>query len=511
MAAPGGLDQDCAQDAAIKLFGRSIPVLHSSVFAATAAAESEVSTKLANDVRSKDGMPCLPNMSLIVKTNPFPSKSNMKNGLQAISSQHGKMEADSNSEEAKNSLQAIISQPGKRYDSKSEEAKTESGGSGQEKVLKKPDKILPCPRCNSMETKFCYFNNYNVNQPRHFCRNCKRYWTAGGTMRNVPVGSGRRRNKDPSHHHHFTKVCDYTIATNGDVSDATQRQSVAAKLCLLQGSGKQNETACKSVSPVSNIKEQNNADLISLVSGDNKEEKSCASSAVVSGSSENWMPENTVKKEEDNTSAYGNGVKLPDHKMQSHHAGPVSVFSRNPAAVMVTNQCSEDGIHTPGNGTVSPLSLPPPPMVPTPGICAPAVPFPFPLVPAFVSCIPGWPSGLWGAPWPGSSAPTLLSLPPNGLAGSNSGVLGKHTRVANLQEEQKAEKKFWVPKALRIDNPEEAAKSSIWASLGIKPDDRIIFKSFQSKDLKNSATKMPESLQANPAAFSRSLTFQERA
>lgn len=458
-------------------------------------------------------MPCLPNMSLIVKTNPFPSKSNMKNGLQAISSQHGKMEADSNSEEAKNSLQAIISQPGKRYDSKSEEAKTESGGSGQEKVLKKPDKILPCPRCNSMETKFCYFNNYNVNQPRHFCRNCKRYWTAGGTMRNVPVGSGRRRNKDPSHHHHFTKVCDYTIATNGDVSDATQRQSVAAKPCLLQGSGKQNETACKSVSPVSNIKEQNNADLISLVSGDNKEEKSCASSAVVSGSSENWMPENTVKKEEDNTSAYGNGVKVPDHKMQPHHAGPVSVFSRNPAAVMATNQCSEDGIHTPGNGTVSPLSLPPLPMVPTPGICAPAVPFPFPLVPAFVSCIPGWPSGLWGAPWPGSSAPTLLSLPPNGLAlsGSNSGVLGKHTSVANLQEEQKAEKKFWVPKALRIDNPEEAAKSSIWASLGIKPDDRIIFKSFQSKDLKNSATKTPESLQANPAAFSRSQTFQERA
>ncbi|GJN06306.1 hypothetical protein PR202_ga24023 [Eleusine coracana subsp. coracana] len=53
-----------------------------------------------------------------------------------------------------------------------------------------------------METKFCYFNNYNVNQPRHFCRSCKRYWTAGGTMRNVPIGAGRRRNKHPSHHRH---------------------------------------------------------------------------------------------------------------------------------------------------------------------------------------------------------------------------------------------------------------------------------------------------------------------
>lgn len=45
----------------------------------------------------------------------------------------------------------------------------------QEKTLKKPDKILPCPRCNSMDTKFCYYNNYNVNQPRHFCKNCQRY------------------------------------------------------------------------------------------------------------------------------------------------------------------------------------------------------------------------------------------------------------------------------------------------------------------------------------------------
>ncbi|GJN14918.1 hypothetical protein PR202_gb01795 [Eleusine coracana subsp. coracana] len=54
---------------------------------------------------------------------------------------------------------------------------------------------LPCPRCRSQDTKFCYFNNYNVNQPRHFCRACHRYWTAGGAIRNVPVGSGRRKNR----------------------------------------------------------------------------------------------------------------------------------------------------------------------------------------------------------------------------------------------------------------------------------------------------------------------------
>ncbi|KAL6620528.1 hypothetical protein ACP70R_035667 [Stipagrostis hirtigluma subsp. patula] len=54
---------------------------------------------------------------------------------------------------------------------------------------------LPCPRCRSRDTKFCYFNNYNLNQPRHFCRACHRYWTAGGALRNVPVGSGRRKNR----------------------------------------------------------------------------------------------------------------------------------------------------------------------------------------------------------------------------------------------------------------------------------------------------------------------------
>ncbi|KAL2344067.1 hypothetical protein Fmac_005352 [Flemingia macrophylla] len=50
-----------------------------------------------------------------------------------------------------------------------------------------------CPRCDSMNTKFCYFNNYSLSQPRHFCKTCKRYWTHGGTFRNIPVGGGSRK------------------------------------------------------------------------------------------------------------------------------------------------------------------------------------------------------------------------------------------------------------------------------------------------------------------------------
>ncbi|GMI68722.1 STOMATAL CARPENTER 1 [Hibiscus trionum] len=52
-----------------------------------------------------------------------------------------------------------------------------------------------CPRCDSPNTKFCYYNNYSLSQPRHFCKTCRRYWTKGGALRNVPIGGGCRKNK----------------------------------------------------------------------------------------------------------------------------------------------------------------------------------------------------------------------------------------------------------------------------------------------------------------------------
>ncbi|KAJ6976644.1 dof zinc finger protein DOF4.6-like [Populus alba x Populus x berolinensis] len=44
------------------------------------------------------------------------------------------------------------------------------------------DQALNCPRCNSTNTKFCYYNNYSLSQPRYFCKTCRRYWTAGGSL-----------------------------------------------------------------------------------------------------------------------------------------------------------------------------------------------------------------------------------------------------------------------------------------------------------------------------------------
>ena len=60
----------------------------------------------------------------------------------------------------------------------------------------------PCARCNSNETRFCYYNNGLLSQPRHYCRACQRYWTEGGTQRNLPKGSGRRKDRGAPNAHH---------------------------------------------------------------------------------------------------------------------------------------------------------------------------------------------------------------------------------------------------------------------------------------------------------------------
>ncbi|KAK3138653.1 hypothetical protein QOZ80_5AG0371670 [Eleusine coracana subsp. coracana] len=80
-----------------------------------------------------------------------------------------------------------------------------AGGGGRRAVLldhhhRRPYRpnveVAPsCPRCDSPNTKFCYYNNYSLSQPRYFCKGCRRYWTKGGSLRNVPVGGGCRKNR----------------------------------------------------------------------------------------------------------------------------------------------------------------------------------------------------------------------------------------------------------------------------------------------------------------------------
>ncbi|XP_065858510.1 dof zinc finger protein DOF4.6 [Euphorbia lathyris] len=72
------------------------------------------------------------------------------------------------------------------------------GGVGGKIKTTKEQQVINCPRCNSTNTKFCYYNNYSLTQPRYFCKTCRRYWTEGGSLRNIPVGGGSRKNKRSS-------------------------------------------------------------------------------------------------------------------------------------------------------------------------------------------------------------------------------------------------------------------------------------------------------------------------
>ncbi|XP_062197052.1 dof zinc finger protein 3-like isoform X2 [Phragmites australis] len=73
-----------------------------------------------------------------------------------------------------------------------------SGGGRERKPRPAQDQGLQCPRCQSTNTKFSYYNNYSMSQPRYFCKACSRSWTQGGSLRDVPVGGGCRKNKRSS-------------------------------------------------------------------------------------------------------------------------------------------------------------------------------------------------------------------------------------------------------------------------------------------------------------------------
>ncbi|XP_051113652.1 dof zinc finger protein DOF3.2-like [Andrographis paniculata] len=94
----------------------------------------------------------------------------------------------------------------------------------QEKKPRPADEqSLKCPRCDSTNTKFCYYNNYSLSQPRYFCKSCRRYWTKGGTLRNVPVGGGCRRNKRSSSSNSTSSAAATTSSSN-----SSSRQSIPA-------------------------------------------------------------------------------------------------------------------------------------------------------------------------------------------------------------------------------------------------------------------------------------------
>ncbi|RWR75801.1 zinc finger protein [Cinnamomum micranthum f. kanehirae] len=500
-----------ARDPAIKLFGRTIPLAERRPKAEGGGKSDPVIVVETDD--EKDAC-CETTHEDVEDPIPGPSEepaepdcsSAMKEDKEVETPEKNKAATDPKTEE--------------------EEAETDDGG-GQEKVLKKPTKVLPCPRCNSLDTKFCYYNNYNVNQPRHFCKNCQRYWTAGGTMRNVPVGAGRRKNKhSASHYRHIMMSSDGMPASRIENSDCAHHQVLSCGIPTATHPLKGNGTVlkfgpdaplCESMANVLNLGDQKrNVEISETV-----EEPSCGSSLTASTTIENELPESAARMEQGGVPASCCNGLPPAHHMPCY-PGPPWAYPWNPAwnniAAMAAGRCSSELSHGPENGNPNhPVQWNSPPMVAAPAFCTPSIPFPF--VPAsYWGCMPGWAPGAWNVPWLTSNGvPSPTSSNSNsGCSGNGSPTLGKHSRDTSSQAEEKTEKSLWVPKTLRIDDPDEAAKSSIWATLGIKPDENEpitkggIFKAFQPKtEDKSQSSDAEQVLLANPAALSRSQTFQE--
>ncbi|GMN54197.1 hypothetical protein TIFTF001_023320 [Ficus carica] len=366
----------------------------------------------------------------------------------------------------------------------------------QEKTLKKPDKILPCPRCNSMDTKFCYYNNYNVNQPRHFCKACQRYWTAGGTMRNVPVGAGRRKNKNSSSHYRHITISEALQAARVDAvpPNGTHHHHHPA----LKSNGRVlsfglDAPICDSMASVLHLADNNKKAL-------------------------NGNPRNGFNKIEER--AFPGLCKGRENGDDCSSGSSITVSN---SMDEVRKNCPQEPQIQNINGFSTipclpgvPWSYPWNSAVPPPPFCPPGFPMSF-YPAAYWNCaVPG----TWNVPWFPQPQPSSPS------SGSNSPTLGKHSRDGEIipkpdSSEKEASPKLrngavLVPKTLRIDDPTEAAKSSIWATLGIKNEGLSgggMFKAFQSKTdekKKNIAEPSPV-LRANPAALSRSLNFHERS
>ncbi|XP_027358410.1 cyclic dof factor 2-like [Abrus precatorius] len=377
----------------------------------------------------------------------------------------------------------------------------EQGENSPDKTLKKPDKILPCPRCNSMDTKFCYYNNYNVNQPRHFCKKCQRYWTAGGAMRNVPVGAGRRKNKNSSSQYRQITVPEASLQNpQPDLPNGVHNPSLNCNPTVLAiGS---DTPLCESMASVLNLADKGTNNCTRNGFNRPKEigipvpyfggEKGNDGSNKSSDTSTKPMEGETTNRSQEQV--IQNCHTFPPHV--PYFPGAPWPFPWNPA------QWS------------SPVS---PPAFFPPGFTVPL----YPAAAYWGFTVPG----AWNVPWLAQPSSPNNTVP---NSGPNSPTLGKHSREENMLksndtagedehgEGNNKEKSLWVPKTLRIDDLGEAAKSSIWTTLGIKNSkaDSVpgegLFKAFPSKGSeKNHVTQSSPVLQANPAALSRSINFHE--
>ncbi|CAJ1947645.1 unnamed protein product [Sphenostylis stenocarpa] len=417
---------------------------------------------------------------------------------------------DSKQESPHNNVQ----EKGSKVNSKTVEDNTESSSTDQDKIFKKPDKILHCPRCNSLDTKFCYFNNYNVNQPRHFCKNCQRYWTAGGTMRNVPVGAGRRKNKHlASQYRHIIVASDGIPTTRFEPNESYCHQLVSTlePAAVFRSStddgtvlkfGPDAPPLCESMESMLNLKEQNQSvDEKPVNCAENGEEEVSICGSFVTNA---CTPRN--KLTQPNSS-----------KPLQCYPVPPWIFPWNPGwnNVASTASVQPSSLHM-CNPYTDPASMQLcPPVMAVPTICPPSFPLQF---------VPG---SYWGGPPVWGAGAGAVSMGFNGClsptsstsnsccSGNGSPTLGKHTRENVSTDEEKSDMCVLVPKTLRIDDPNEASKCPTLPTLGLRPDNQqsvsegTISKRGKPKEGKDRVLGVSQILEANPAAISRAHAFQE--
>uniref|UniRef100_A0A1J3CSS9 Cyclic dof factor 3 n=1 Tax=Noccaea caerulescens TaxID=107243 RepID=A0A1J3CSS9_NOCCA len=444
-----------SRDPAIKLFGMKIPF--PAVFESTVAVEEEEEDEEVIEFSGGDGEE---DKSAEKVTPKLSDKKKNNNSLESKQETGDKEETTSTDQiESSDSL---------------EEDNDQQTADG--KTLKKPTKILPCPRCKSMDTKFCYYNNYNINQPRHFCKACQRYWTAGGTMRNVPVGAGRRKNKSSSSHYRHITISEALETARLDPGlqantrvlsfglEPHQQQHAPAMMKQLQGDKKVSNGARNGFHGLADQR---------LVAPRVENGDDCSSGSSVTTSNNHSVDESRAQ-----------GCKVVEPQTSSNNNN-------------MNGYACIPGVPWPYTWN---RAMPPPAFYPPPGYPMPFYPY-------------------WTIPM---LSPHHSSMSLNGSS-PNSSILGKHSRdEESARKDNETERKqrnvsVLVPKTLRIDDPNEAAKSSIWTTLGIKNEGMSkgggMFKGFDQKTKKmNNNEKADNSplLSANPAALSRSLNFHER-
>lgn len=303
-------------------------------------------------------------------------------------------------------------------------------------------------------------------------------------MRNVPVGAGRRKNKNSATHCHHITISEALQAARVDAPNGYHNNHLAFKPNGTVLSFGPDQPVFQSAVPGLNLADKRATD--GVANGHHKIDKG---SSVSCKNGEN-----------------GSFVTKPDSVCDGAKNGAVM---HNMNGFPCPVPCIP--------GVPWPFAWNSP--VPLPAICPPPG-YPMPFYPA-----PYWGCGMpnpWNVPWLSTQSPTANQ---KGANSSPNSPLGKHARDGELIKPNDSEDKeqggtkennsIVVPKTLRIDDPEEAAKSSIWETLGIKYDSisrEGLFKALQPKgDEKKLMVSASPVLQANPAALSRSINFQEGA